>query len=109
MVHSTRLRTPVQLVALILVTGFALVAGRQMVTEESPKGTDWRKLGYKTTKPTIGILAQSCHDCPGRYVEPAFFFFEIPARSVHSITVFGLLPSSSYYSKYSKIYQICQL
>lgn len=96
MVHSTRLRTPVQLVALILVTGFALVASRQMVTEESPKGTDWRKLGYKTTKPTIGILAQSCHDCPGRYVEPAFLFlfFEIPARSVHIITVFAL-PSSS--------------
>jgi hypothetical protein len=58
--------------ALLLATGFALVAGRQL-TEEAPKSTDWRKMGYKTTKPTIGILAQRCHDCPGRYVDKFLF------------------------------------
>jgi hypothetical protein len=26
----------------------------------------WKNVDYKTTKPTIGILAQHCHNCPGR-------------------------------------------
>jgi hypothetical protein len=67
MVQMKVLNSSTLFVTLLLVTGLALVAGRQL-TEEPRKSTDWRKLGYKTTKPTIGILAQRCHDCPGRYV-----------------------------------------
>jgi gamma-glutamyl hydrolase len=33
----------------------------------------WRSADYKTHKPTIGILAQRCHDCPGRsYIAAGF-------------------------------------
>ena len=39
----------------------------------SQHGTDWQKMGYKTTKPTIGILAQRCHNCPGQsYIAGGF-------------------------------------
>lgn len=72
MIYTSALHTLLLFVTLIFVTGFTLVAGRQLI-EEAPKSTDWRKLGYKTTKPTIGILAQRCHDCPGRsYVAAGF-------------------------------------
>lgn len=86
MVFVNRNRAPVLFVALILVTGLvALVTGRQLV-QEPPKSTDWRKLGYKTTKPTIGILAQRCHDCPGRYVTLVTFeFSENPTCAVKSV------------------------
>lgn len=78
MIYMSALRTLLLFVTLIFVTGFTLVAGRQLI-EEAPKSTDWRKLGYKTTKPTIGILAQRCHDCPGRYVGSGIFLFDPPA------------------------------
>jgi hypothetical protein len=68
------LRTSQVFLALIFATCFTLVAGRQLI-EEAPKSTDWRKLGYQTTKPTIGILAQRCHDCPGRYVDIGIYFY----------------------------------
>lgn len=40
-----------------------LVSARQVPGEASFVQTNWQNGEYKTMAPTIGILAQACHDC----------------------------------------------
>ena len=62
---ASSIRSAILLGVLFALAGVTLVSGRQLL-EEPLKNTDWQALGYKTTKPTIGIVSQRCHNCPGR-------------------------------------------
>lgn len=56
------------LVALLAV-GLAPVSARQLLdADEVEKAALLPNGGYKNDKPLIGILTQSCHYCPGRWV-----------------------------------------
>lgn len=47
----------------------------------------WRSATVKTTRPTIGILAQRCHDCPGRSYIAAGFSKWIEAAGARAVPI----------------------
>jgi hypothetical protein len=55
--------------ALLLVAGGGVSARSIDTTSggDSPALLPSPSYGYKNTKPLIGVLAQPCSDCPGRY------------------------------------------
>ena len=54
---------------LVLAQALALASARELRQEPAAPKVDWLSKGYKNSKPTIGILAQRCHDCPGRWAD----------------------------------------
>jgi hypothetical protein len=60
MPSSTGPRAAVALMLLMASACVALATGRRLATVPADATPDWRQAGYKTNKPTIGILAQRC-------------------------------------------------
>jgi len=74
--------------ALVLANALALGTGRHLLDDgAAPTPLDWRKAGYKTDKPVIGILTQRCHDCPGYSYVAAGFVKWIEAAGARAIPI----------------------
>lgn len=79
-------------VCMALLALQTFVSARELKTDhmEDTKTFDWRNAGYKTNKPSIGILAQRCHDCPGRRYLILFnqqFFQKQSTHPMHAIRI----------------------
>jgi len=90
------------ILVLALLHVLALATARQLLNEAALGGDqpfDWRKAGYKTNKPTIGILAQRCHDCPGHSYVAAGFVKWIEAAGARPVPI-------RYYSSEAELHRL---